>query len=226
MRRFGPALTMIVALVLSVAEPAMAGRGFFEWLDRLSGPGPLKGAGVEIVIYCQRDRPRSGAEADSPFIPPLLNLGGWFDGDCYAQPSGKQVIGVNLGIAQLKSGANPGDGGPVEALVLAPSVDFRITRAVDLGAGFGFIRFRPIGQPHAFDTFWKPYAQIMRVTVRPLMFVDQPRPWRAFLTVNARLDAFGAFDPGAFGPTPRDLPAEIVSSFGIGIDVWTLLRHR
>ncbi len=220
MGRQGPILLVTLGLVLASAQPAFAIRGLFEWLDRLSGPGPMTGAGVEVVVYCRSGGTPSGGESSAD-----VDRGTWFEQDCYVLPSEKRVVIVNFAGGLLRTGDNPSDGGGVKALVFAPSVDVRLHRAVDIGAGFGFTRFTPTGSPELFDAFWKPFVQIARVNVRPLMLGCRDSRC-GFLTISGRLEAFGGFDAHDFGPVPREIGAEVVPSVGIGIDLGVFLfRH-
>lgn len=203
MRRLGSTLAITTVLIAAMASPAFAQRGFWSWLDRLSGPGPTKGWGVEVVLVCDDNEAHR-------------SLPGCFGDDVFK----RGVVFVNLGLSNLETGSNPSDGGAVGALILMPSVDPRLHRAVDVGVGMGVVRFRPANGDGRFDAFWKPIFEVGRITFRPLMVFSENRHL-SFLTVAGRLDAFGAFGANDFGPTAHEVGAELVPSVAIGIDVGT-----
>lgn len=219
MRRLGSTLAITTVLIGAMASPAFAQRGFWSWLDRLSGPGPTKGWGVEVVLVCDDNRGGDkDGDKDKDKFSGQRALPGCFGRDAFK----RGVVFVNIGLANLETGNNPSDGGGVGALILMPSVDLRLHRAVDVGVGMGVVRFRPVDDDGGFDAFWKPIFEIGRVTFRPLMVFSEKRHL-SFLTVAGRLDAFGGFGANDFGPTAHEVGAELVPSVAIGIDIGTFI---
>jgi hypothetical protein len=121
--------SMVVALVALSARPASAQVFIMKWLEGLSGPGPIKGVGAQVSLYCL---PESGEGEFGPFC------------DTNALTSVKRFVGLEIGFGRGDHNLTYPAGADVDESVSALSIlgtyDYRVNRALDLGTGAGFLR--------------------------------------------------------------------------------------
>jgi hypothetical protein len=208
--------TVLIGLVMLAcglvpARPASAQAGFIRWLEKLSGPGPFVGGGFEINGLC------FGAEKDAVAAPdpPASQPRGWFwDVNCARAARNRQRLTVGVQFAKLTGDNNlqydetvPGDlRDNVTATVFLGTADLGVARALDVGAGFGFIRFTGT-PPGGFSRF---SAEPLRVTLkpfamRPVQPGDTPRQLyrREWLQLRVVMTVIpGGFDAEDFGAIP------------------------
>ena len=161
---------LALACGLVPAKPADAQAGFIRWLEKLSGPGPFVGAGLEIYGLCYGvEKPSAIAQDNSGEQPRTF----FWDVNCGKAARDRQrlTVGVqfskmwgdnNLQYDEAAVPANLRD--TVGATVFLGSADLGVTRALDIGAGVGFIHFT--GTPPG--SFTRPMLEPLRVTWKPL----------------------------------------------------------
>ena len=159
----------VVALGLVQASPAAAQTGFIRWLERLSGPGPFVGGGIEIYALCrgvETDRP-GGVAAEGE------QAASWFwDANCgrASRDHRRVTFGASwarmVGNNTLQYDASvPSDlTKRVTASMFLLNADVGVVRSIDLGAAVGFTQFS--GAPPG--AFSRATAEPLRITWKPL----------------------------------------------------------
>lgn len=152
------------------ARPANAQAGFIRWLEKLSGPGPFVGTGIEIYGLCYGAEKATVAAQDSSAAEAKT----WFwDVNCARSARDRQRITVGVQFAKMWGNNNlqyDEEAVPenlrdtVGATVLLGSADLGVARALDVGAGVGFIHFT--GAPPG--GFSRVLFEPLRVTWKPL----------------------------------------------------------
>ena len=201
-------IVLLCGLLLSpaTAHAARDDAGWWGWLERLSGPGPFHGGGVDLGLFCA---PQSGG----------LDLCSWRTRP--GEPETKQVVAVRIG--WLSSGDNqrfedtPGDRRAVHAFELGASYTFRLVSALDAGFGAGMVRFSGEG----FDSFSRIVLTPILLSFAPFAIHNNVPAARAFrirfeeqyITKGIRGADFG-------NPTTRfSTDAELISSASLVIDL-------
>jgi hypothetical protein len=193
------------------ARPADAQAGFIRWLEKLSGPGPFVGAGLEIYGLCY------AAEKDSITAPEpaATEPRRWFfDVNCARAARDRQrlTIGVQfskmIGDNNLQYDASVPDDlhDTVGATALLGSADLTVARPLDLGVGVGFLHFTG-GLPGSFTRFaleplrvtWKPLAMRPAADSSDRMGLYK-REWLQIRLVMTVIP--GGFDAEDFGAIP------------------------
>ena len=193
-------LLIIVALFALWPSDAHAGRGFWGWLEELSGPGPFKGNApvLSVPITCVRDDHLK-----------LMN--------CYSRSDKhiRQILAVKYGSFASDDDqprfkdlpATDADNlGEVHVQALSALYLFRVHPAVDVGPGAGFLRLSGSGfgafykltltpvnvsvSPFALKPSWhyNKYAHILRIEV-DTSFVPQGFKGRDFGNDRTRFDS-------------------------------------
>jgi hypothetical protein len=150
-RRLG---ILVVALTLWPTG-AYAARGWFAWLEELSGPGPFHGWVLAAPVLCTND---SGITS------------------CAPRSGVKRLVFVSVG--RLGSGDNlrfkdlpdtPENRREVHVLQVSGSYMFRLHPAVDVGVGAGTMRFSGEG----FEPLWRFTLVPATVGVRPFALIAE-----------------------------------------------------
>jgi len=175
-QRFCRAVVLVAAMLACSAGTAHA--GLISWLDQLSGPGPFWIFDGSYGIKCpplgkaSRDARASSGEgqaglktsAGSKILTGLT-------GGCQSRESLDNRIaiwsaGAGLGFAR-KNPLVYDDHQTHSVFVTrgATSIDFRVHRTLDVGAGVGVIHF----YVHDQASFARPYVEPLRIGFRPLV---------------------------------------------------------
>jgi hypothetical protein len=246
-----PNATIVLAgvclLSLITPSPARAALGG-GWLERLSGPGPFTGLGIDVRLLClggagaSRNPVQSQALESFDAHPwgrklthPLTRDGKiWVTGaGCYFLESDQPRLEVGLDLEVLHSGNNvldyshlPGvtaSDTKVNLRTFMVSADIRVNRVLDVGAAIGRGWFS--APSDLFPGFSKMVTQPMRLTTRPLAVLSHDKRWEA---VVVRFDGTrfrGAFTAQDFGARPGSYnePGEIIWTWSIRVDPLALL---
>jgi hypothetical protein len=158
-------VVVLLALLTLWPSAAFAAKGWWGWLEELSGPGPFRGYGIAMPVVCTRD------------------------GDvvsCWSrQNPPKRLVVADVG--RLGSGSNlrfkdlpdtPENRREVRALLMSGMYMFRLHPAVDVGFGAGTARF----SGDDLMSVWR-FTLPVGATVRPLAFVPQweKKRWASLL---------------------------------------------
>jgi hypothetical protein len=204
-------LLMMIALLLWPAQ-AYAARGFWGWLEELSGPGPFTGKGFSQAIACVGGNPDrvtwckdTRDKKDVPGIPQTILIStGWFASDGPRFSDLPATDPDNLGKVRLWS---------LNGLYL-----FRPHRSLDIGPGVGFVRLSGAG----FDPFYKPVLTPMHASFSPFTLI-----WPSSKIARIpRVDFELAFFPKGFNGkddfnnrnTTFDSGPEVIKRLGIVFD--------
>jgi hypothetical protein len=165
------AIVLFAATVCSLVpvRPAEAQAGFIRWLERLSGPGPFVGGGVEVYALCY------GVRKDQPVDPDASGdrAASWFfDANCGRAARDRRRVTIGAQWARL-AGNNTLQYDAsvpaaltdrVSATLFLATADVGVVRPLDVGASAGFIRFA--GAPPG--AFTRPAIEPLRLTWKPL----------------------------------------------------------
>jgi hypothetical protein len=168
--------TFVLGLV--PARPAEAQAVFIRWLEKLSGPGPFTGLGFELYGICYGVPKGDPRDTDPPTTAASRN---WFvDINCGRASRGsadERGLNINRAAIGLHYSRMWGDNelqydpavpedqtDRVTASLLMGIADFGLIRALDVGAGVGFIRFSGTPAP----AFSKLTFEPIRVTFKPI----------------------------------------------------------
>lgn len=229
----------LVVLLFAGVRPASAAEwDFFEWLERLSGPGPFKslaGFNFTETFACYGVKSQTSVEA---LTRTTGDPGIWADISCGR--AARQRIWARFGLKVMRlKGDND-----LQYITVAPlSEDDRKVRLwgfmfvtdvslrpyLDVGAGAGVLRFSgPL-----FDTFTRFALEPTRVTVKPLAIGDRvPGRWREVLELrHTILYVPGGFDDRDFNAVlgSFNTKSEFQSKFSIVLNLAPLvdaLRER
>lgn len=200
------------ALSLASARPASAQAGFIRWLEKLSGPGPFVGGGLELYGLCYGGEKASVLDADAS----ATGKSKWFwDSNCGRAARDRQrlTVGVQLSKMLGDNGLQYDESVPADrhdtvgASLFLGTADLGVTRALDIGAAVGFIHFT--GAPPG--AFTRPAIEPLRVTWKPLAMkplaagADSARQQyrREWLQLRIVIDVLpGGFDAEDFGAIP------------------------
>ena len=136
-------LTVLMSVCVLAGSTRPATAGVWDWLEKLSGPGPFKGMGFSADVSCLPDGggvvlPQDTAACDRDKRPYInVTIGSGFAKEARGFPEA-QVVSVE----------------PLLMFPLATVAHQKnwFTRAVDIGAGGGLFVFYGSG----FDTAWRP----------------------------------------------------------------------
>jgi hypothetical protein len=214
-------LFILVALVALWPSPAFAAKGFWGWLEEMSGPGPFTGAGISAPVACVRDD------------------GGRMR-DCYSRidPHIRETIVVS--VAWMTSGegprfkdldpTDPDNRGKVRVVPITGAYMLRPVRAVDVGAGAGVLHGSGDGPTDDTDfTFNKLLLVPVSAALSP--FALRPAWQRKRWAYVLRLEVDTWFVPQGFKGsdfkntrTTFDSGAEFLTRTAVVVDVGALLR--
>jgi hypothetical protein len=237
MRRPG-AIGLLVLLAQLVPAPAFA---WFGYLARLSGPGEFKGLHFEMRVHCfdeERDPQENPSQEVNAAREKSRSVGaGWsfcpVDIDAVKARRGSIEIGTSI----LWTGRTPeyASGQRITLVRVVPAFTWRALQDVrydvlDLGTGGGVywltspdfealdgVVLEPIRLDFHAPSIW---------AAKPL---SDPRRWIAAVNFRAAWvtfpAGFEADDFNAVGPQAVRLPAELVPSYAITVNLHTLLQR-
>lgn len=204
----------IIALVAGLwtlcPTDAHAQAGFIRWLEKLSGPGPFVGGGLEIYGLCYAAEKDS---IDGPEPAATQPRNWFFDVNCARAARDRQRLTIGIQFAKM-TGDNDllyDESVPenlrdsVSATTLMGSADLSLTRSLDVGVGLGFIHFG--GSPRG--SFSRVALEPIRVTLKPLamrptggrsLMELYKQEWLQLRVVMTVLP--GGFDAEDFGAVP------------------------
>jgi hypothetical protein len=223
---------LVLAFTLASAAPAFAQSGIIRWLEKLSGPGPFVGVGLEIYGLCYANEKGAIAAPDASATAERQ----WFwDVNCGRAARDRQRLTVGVQFSKL-TGDNdlqydesvPADQrDSVGATILLGSADLGVTRALDIGACIGFLHLS--GTPAG--SFTRPMLEPLRVTWKPLAMrpgaadplTAYKREWLQLRVVMTVLP--GGFDAEDFGAIPGSYKSgtEIQANFYVIVNAANLL---
>jgi hypothetical protein len=199
-------------VVLAVGVPeARAGTG---WLEKLSGPGPFFGLMLPIPIRC---------DAVGKTDEPVISSGKW---GCSGAPKGMRRI-ISVEVWQLSTDHNqlPYDRDVdtgVSIFGTIGTIEFMPWKQFKVGSGFGVAWI----SGDAFDTFARPVAQPVRLTVAPLSLISPGTKGLEILKVHMNSNILlGGVDASDFGARGNfEAPYELQWSLSLEADFWPLLK--
>ena len=223
MRRERLVLLLLLLMMLVPARDAAAA-GFLEWLERLSGPGPFKGLGIDLNFLCY------GARTGVPGDPAAAGVTPRWQADLDCRRIDRAQPRISAGVrAALLTGDNnleyvtplPRGGETVQVFSLMGTADYGISRTFDIGAGAGFMRFT--GAPAG--PFARFSLQLVRFTWKPLTMGERSaaesyrREWLQIRYIATLVP--GGFDAADFGARPGsfDSGTEFLSSINVVISL-------
>jgi hypothetical protein len=207
-------LVLIMIAVLLCPTQAHAARGFWGWLEELSGPGPFKGGAYAQPVACVDKNGRLTAcwrtkiDDNTPRIPQTLVVSaGVFN-------SGDRPRFDDLPAADADNRGN------VRLLAVSGLYVLRVHRSLDLGAGAGFVRLSGA----RFDPFYKLVLTPFNGSFAPLALASSHRYARIL-----RFEYDKSFVPQGFKGadfdnlrTGFDSGPEFITRYGIVIDFGAL----
>lgn len=237
------AVTRVLVIVLAcVLRPASASAiSFIDWLEKLSGPGPMMGLTLEADLVCDvwdRDL-RTTAGVSASLAPQGANRtmhkvtpSHPWTRECWARevsPDDRRTTlsaefsFLNTGKANLPYDPPIVEGKrtAVHAFRAIVAVDVRLHRALDIGAGVGVIRF----WGDRFDPFYRSVIQPARLRVRPLLIPSaRLGHFGEALTLTGTLSTIGTLRAADFGATGDfSSEGELNTGFSASVDVFRLI---
>jgi hypothetical protein len=229
---------LALACGLVPARPADAQAGFIRWLEKLSGPGPFYGAGFELYGLCYGVEKNSSIQADPPPEEAFKRSRDWFwDVNCGKAARNRQRLTVGVQFSKLWGDNNlqydetavPEDQrDTVGATIFLGTADLGVARALDVGAGLGFIHFTNT-PPGGFS---RVLLEPLRVTWKPLTMRRASasaedlyrREWLQFRVVMTVIP--GGFDAEDFGAIPGSYTSgtEVQTNLYIIVNATNLLK--
>jgi hypothetical protein len=194
-----------------VPAPASAQAGFIRWLEKLSGPGPFVGGGLEIYGLCYGAEKASISAPEPPGTEPRR----WFfDVNCARAARDRQRLTIGVQFAKMVGNNNlqydesvpENFRDTVGATAFLGSADLTVARPLDLGVGLGFLHFTGTAP----GSFTRVAIEPIRVTWKPLAMRPSAsedglrglyrREWLQLRLVMTVIP--GGFDAEDFGAIP------------------------
>lgn len=210
------------AVVLALGVPdARAGTG---WLEKLSGPGPFFGVVVPVPIRC--DRLNDSYRTEKIKAEETVRYWGCDPADD-DKAGVRRIIGAEVWRLWTDHNELPYDTDidkGVRIFAALGTIEFAPWRQVKVGGGFGVAWF----SGDTFDTFARPLAQPVRMTVAPLSLIDPGNKYLDILKIHANANIFlGGVDAGDFGSRGAfEAPYELLWMTSIEFDVIPLIAHH
>jgi hypothetical protein len=208
-------LLILLAILLAFPTLAWAQKddGWWGTLERLSGPGPFYGGGVDLGLVCAADT--------GPLYLCLLKAP-TPDGrnEFPSQVIGLRVSGVSSGDRERFEDIT-GDRRPVHVLEIGASYKYRFHRAFDAGVAASWLRFSGDG----FDAFTRVALTPVSVSLAPLATASA-EPWaRVFRLRLEETYITKGFTGADFGNsrTAFSTDAELVRSLKLVVDFGALI---
>ena len=229
-------LLMIVALFALWPTDAHAGRGFWGWLEELSGPGPFK-AVLPVVtheIACIRDNRLTFLDCIelTKKHPPL-------PGPNPIEPvKGKVQARIAFGFGRFNSDADtrrfkdlpasdPGNLGTVHVTTFSTSLLFRPYKALDIGPGVGYMQVSGDGLKTVrrltltpMTTLFSPFALKKKWEEKPAAYVLRFELQTTFVPQGFKGSDFGNMR------TTFDSGPEFLTRFATVIDLSAFIWRR
>lgn len=231
--------TLLLAGFLVVLLPApanAAGAGIWEYLERLSGPGPFEGRSVKVPVVCEfaemEDGEPTGDARKVWFLrcinPRLLpgrmpvtpRAGGtwWKRRGALAVYVGRLTTNQN----ELAYVREPDDRGIVW-WKFGPTFIWYAKRSLDLHTSVEWNRLSSKGT--AFEPFWVNSLELVGATWKPGVSHGAPFKWLSLgagvkvLTRSIKAEEFGAI-PGAGPDGWRESGRELQLQLSVGLNIW------
>jgi hypothetical protein len=218
-------LALLMSAVLLWPTHAHAARGFWGWLEELSGPGPFKGGGVTLPVACLDPETRR-----LEWCPAIRKP---VDESKIPREWSKipQTVMVSFGVFNSGDGPRfadlpPNDDdnrGAVRLMSLTGLYVFHVG-ALEVGPGAGFLRLSGAG----FDPFYKLVLTPVNASLAPLMLASKiTSRYRRLL----RLELDTSFVPQGFkgtdfgnSRTAFDSGPEFITRAAVVVDFGELIR--
>ncbi len=176
-------LLMIMTAVLLSPTPAYAARGFWGWLEELSGPGPFRGGAVSLTVACTE----GASNRLKSCVPTRRDVSGI-----------RRTVMVRIGVFDSDDGPRFNDlpetdadnQGRVRLSYVTGLYLFRLHRSFDIGPGVGFVRLSGDG----FDPFYKVVLTPMNASFTPFALKWEKSRYARIL----RLELDNSFIPQGF----------------------------
>jgi hypothetical protein len=219
--RIRTAILLCACLLCPAAARAQDG-GFLEWLQKMSGPGPFKGYGAFVRVYCV-DKDDHGA---------------WF---CFGPADSEDRAGDErhifaLGVSWLKSfkdeprffdvqntAVDPHAFDQISVWRFEPRYYYRFHRALDAGVGFGARRYS--GEGFSSFTQWSITPASIVFTPGGAPSSSESHRWWRLVKLHldeSWIDHISAKDFGSPSIYEKDL--EFLTSFSIELDPFVFVK--
>ena len=218
---------------LLAAWPSTAHADFLSWLEELSGPGPFRGDVLWVPVMC-RDRAPALVETAEPgrWHPCLVRVTTLKEQEATRKQPVPVLVAVKFGWFRSNNGprfkdlpaTDPDNQGRVSALPVSGLFLFRVHRAVDVGAGAGFLRVSGKG----FDPLYRLSLTPFSASVTPLALncAWQDHPWAYILRAEFETSYIrGGFKGSDFNNTRTAFKSgpEVLTRLGFAIDAGALI---
>jgi hypothetical protein len=214
-------LVGLCTFLVTLALPAESRAGI-GWLEKLSGPGPFVGIVVPVPIRC--DRLKNSYQTERSDAEGAVTYLGCDPND--REEGVRRIIGAEVWRLwtdhnELPNPSDTDEG--VRIFAALGTLEFAPWKQVKVGGGFGVAWF----SGDTFDTFARPLAQPVRLTVAPLSLLKPDSPWLEVLKIHANANIFlGGVDARDFGSGGTfEAPYELVWMTSIEFDVIPLIAH-
>lgn len=219
-------LLLLLGVFAMWPSTASAQRGFWDWIEGLSGPGPFHGYSFGYRLFCTKEF--DGRDQRLYNVDPRC----FNDGD----PNIRQMIDIRFGrfssndnprFASTPSDPQP-DRREVELFKLEPSAAVRLNPMLDVGIGLGFVRFSGEG----FESFWRTTLTPLKVSIAPLALRVPPNvrgKWSRLIKLHYDVTYFPEGFTGAdFGNTKTtySTASDWARSFGVELDFGVLFSSN
>jgi hypothetical protein len=235
-----PAIVLLLGTIfIAVSRPAYAERGLWEWLERLSGPGPFHGWAAEVPVVCRvievtetgtvRTIKTAGNSSWHPiwrcWSPSLL-----FTGDekpskasRYKRQYFSLYVGHYTGNASDLAYAVEPLSRKIIWWKIGTTFTWEVHDLFDLHTGIQWNHLSSDAEPPVFDSLSAPSIELMGITWWP--FGECKRCWPVLhyvgipLRANLLARSFDASDFGAIPGTFKSRP-EVQFQWGVVVDLW------
>jgi hypothetical protein len=229
---------LLLFVVVLAGCPSTAHADFLSWLEELSGPGPFRGDMLWVPVAC-RDRAPALVDTDEPsrWHACLVRV----TTDKEQKSKQKQpvplLVAVKFGWFRSNNGprfkdlpaTDPDNQGRVSVLPVSGLFLLRLHRAVDVGAGAGFLRVSGKG----FDPLYRLSLTPISASVTPLALncAWQEKRWAYIIRAEFETSYIrGGFKGTDFNNTRTSFKSgpEVLTRVGFAIDTGALagwIRH-
>jgi hypothetical protein len=234
---------IVVALagLFTVSGPRAADAWVWDWVDKLSGPGPFKltpySNRLEWRLLCfQAERETLQAEPErharaAEVLRLLGSCASYRDG---FNPRKERRASINIDIGYKHTERNNltyaalEPDRDVDFLRVGGSLWWRPNRSVEIGAGGGVLRFRgPV-----FESFSRFFVEPLKVDIKPIALIKEAggaKHWTdELVTIRAgHLIVPQGFEAADFGAVPGTFQtsSDVLLTFGFVFDLDPLWRH-
>ena len=216
-------VVVLLALLTLWPSAAFAAKGWWGWLEELSGPGPFRGYVLSFPVLCVRD---------GQLVPCYKQLPPHSTEDDAVKFRPKRMVYVSVGSLGSDDHLRfkdlpdtPENRREVNVLQVSGLYMFRLHPAVDVGAGAGTMRLSGEG----FDAIWRFTLVPTSVAVRPFAFVKEWKDSRwagmirgeletSFVTAGFTAEQFGT--PASSFKTGPEFLTRAAVVIDLGVFVW------